>query len=47
MEDLRQILSNLVIYSLTKFSIQLSPEGEVNSGNIYRDAERGGIYLAL
>ena len=28
-------------------TIQLSPEGEVNSGIIYRDAKRRGIYLAL
>ena len=29
-------------------SIQLSPEGEVNSGRrIYREAKRRGIYLAL
>ena len=27
--------------------IQLSPEGEVNSGIIYRDAKRGDLYLAL
>ena len=26
--------------------IQLSPEGEVKSGNYYRDAQRRGIYLA-
>ena len=29
-------------------NIQLSPEGEVNSGvEIYRDAKRQGIFLAL
>ena len=28
-------------------SVQLSREGEVNSGDIYRDAKRRGIYLAL
>ena len=27
--------------------MQLSTEGEVNSGAIYRDAKRRGIYLAL
>ena len=31
----------------TKNIIQLSPDGEVKSGNIYRDAKRRGIYLAL
>ena len=29
-------------------NMQLSPEGEVNSGvDIYRDSKRRGIYLAL
>ena len=28
-------------------NIQLSPEGEVNSGESIRDAKRRGIYLAL
>ena len=32
---------------ITQANIQLSPEGEVNSGVIYRDAEHRGIYLAL
>ena len=39
MEDLRQILSNLGIYSMIKYSIQLSLEGEVNSNAIYRDTK--------
>ena len=34
--------------AISKNSIQLSPEEEVNSGGvIYRDAKRRGIYLAL
>ena len=40
-----QILQNLMV-----ISIQLSPEGEMNSGmvmNIYRGAKRRVIYLAL
>ena len=32
---------------ITQANIQLSPEGEVKSGVIYRDAEHRGIYLAL
>ena len=32
---------------ILKHSIQLSPEGEVNSGDIYRDAKRRGIYPSL
>ena len=32
---------------ITRANIQLSPEGEVNSGVIYQDAEHRGIYLAL
>ena len=28
-------------------TMQLSPEGEVNGGGIYRHAKRRGIYLAL
>ena len=31
--------------AIPKNSVQLSPEGEVNSRDIYRDAKRRGIYL--
>ena len=40
----------LIIFSFllsTCNSIQLSPEGEVNSGGIYQGVKRRGIYLAL
>ena len=37
----------VLLYKEIVNSVQLSREGEVNSGNIYRDAKRRGIYLAL
>ena len=30
-----------------RYIIHLPLEGKVNSGEIYRDAKRGGLYLAL
>jgi len=37
-----------ILFKLTSScNIQLSPEGEVNSAALYRDAKRQGIYLAL
>ena len=41
--------SQTISYSINRYKvlIQLSPEGEVNSGGIYRDEKRRGIYLAL
>ena len=37
----------VLLYKEIVNSVQLSREGEVNSGDIYRDAKRRGIYLAL
>ena len=41
--------SQTISYSINRYKvlIQLSPEGEVNSGEISRDAKRRGKYLAL
>ena len=36
-----------LVIQLSLDIIQLSPEGEVNSGGMYSEARRRGIYLAL
>ena len=45
--EVSQLVGSTFSSVITSFNIQLSPEGEVNSGGLYRDAKRRGIYLAL